>query len=209
MVVANHRVRKDGGVNAMRRLFLFLVFVSFRQFVFGQAEITHYQSFRIENHEVIWAQVYHSDETADSLSYKIFNHLKRKTWIRQLQLDGKDIVAELEGYRPDYKRYGAKFRNTSTVIRTGKWRAKVRINFREGKYRVILEGLSYDAKQSTTGSGKATIEQHDISGTLTQFVLDDYKTSFRRKTLKNLDILQLSFKDSFIFKTDQLTDTEW
>jgi hypothetical protein len=209
MVVANHQVRKDGGVNAMRSLILSFAFLSFHPFLFAQAEITHYQSFLIENREAVWVQVYHNEETSDSLSYKIFNHLKRKSWIKQLQFDGKDIVAELQGYRPDYKRYGAKFRNTSTIIRTGKWNGKVRINFKEGKYRVILEGLNYNAKQSTTGSGKASIEQHDISGTLSEFVLNDYKTSFRKNKLKNLDILQLSFKDSFTLTTDQVIDTDW
>ena len=67
----------------------------------------------------------------------------------------------------------------------------------------------HTAKQSTTGSGKATIEQHDISGTLTEFVLDDLRTVFRKSRLKNLDILQLSFKDSFTLTTDQLIDTDW
>jgi hypothetical protein len=193
----------------MKRSVFVFCFFSIPALLFAQAEITRYQSFVIDQREVVWTQVYHNEESADSLSLTIYDHLKRKMWIRELQRDGNDIVAELVNYRPDYKRYGGKFRNTSTIIRTGKWDGKVRISFKEGKYRVILDGLHYAAKESTTGSGKATIEQHDISGTLTEFVLDDFRASFRRSRLKNLDILQLSFKDSFTLTRDQVIDTDW
>ena len=191
------------------RLLIVIVLSGHSLFSFGQAEITNYQSFTISQREVVWIQVYHNEESADSLSMKVFNHLKRKMWIKEIQYEGDDIIAELVNYRPDYKRYGGKFKNTSMIIRTGKWDGKIRISFKEGKYRVIAEGLHYQAKQSTTGSGKATIEQHDISGTLTEFVLDDLRTVFRKSRLKNLDILQLSFKDSFTLTTDQLIDTDW
>jgi hypothetical protein len=193
----------------MKRLSILFSLLTLNVLAIAQAEITRYQSFTIDQREVVWAQVYHNEESADSLSYKLFNHLKRKSWVRQVQYDGNDIEAELVNYRPDYKRYGGKFRNTSTVIRTGKWDGKVRISFKEGKYRVILESLHYQARQSATGSGKATIEQHDVSGTLTEFVLNNYRTAFQKKKLKNLDILQLSFKDSFTLTRDQLIDTDW
>src|ERR1044071_3103612 len=118
--------------------------IFFYSFALCQSEITNYQSFIIDNKEAAWVQVYHNEESSDSLSHKVFQHLKRKAWIKQIQFDGGDIVADIVDYRPDYKRYGGKFRNTSTVIRTGKWNGKARISFKEGKYRVILYGLSYD-----------------------------------------------------------------
>ena len=192
-----------------KSLLILFIFISLCSIAYSQSEITNYQSFLIDNNEVAWAQVYHNEESADSLSQKIFEHLKRKAWVKQIQYEGEDIVADLVNYRPDYKRYGGKFRNTSTIIRTGKWNGKARISFKEGKYRVILYGMSYDAKQAATTAGKASMEQHDISGTLTAFVLNDTRTAFRKSKLKNLDILQLSFKDSFTLTTDQIIDTEW
>ena len=176
---------------------------------FVQHEITNYQSFIIDNKEVVWAQVYHHSGKEDSLSTRIFQHLKRKIWIRQIQYEGTDIIAELVNYRPDYKRYGGKFINTSTIIRTGKWDGKVRINFKAGKYRVIIYGLHYVAQQSATTSGKASMEQHEVSGMLSTFVLNDYRTSFRKSRMKNLDILHFSFKDSFTLTTDQVINTDW
>ena len=112
-----------------------------------------YRSFHIENKEVVWVQVYHEEPVIENLPQRLFDHLKNKRWIKDLQFEGTDIVAELKDYRPDYKRYGGKFTNTSSVVRTGKFAGKVRVNFKEGKYRVILEGITYSALQSATGSG--------------------------------------------------------
>lgn len=193
----------------MRFILLFCLLTILHISVSAQNEILNYQSFLIDNKEAIWIQVYHQENDTANLSKRVFFHLRKKVWITNLAYDGSDIVGELINYRPDYKRYGGKFMNTSNVIRTGKWKGKVRINFKEGKYRVILYGLSYEAQQSTTGSGKATIEQHPVSGTLTEFVLNDLRTSFRKKSVKNLDILHFSFKDSFTIVVDQLIDSDW
>jgi hypothetical protein len=192
----------------MRKLF-FVFFILTLQASGQDSGIINYQSFSIDNKEVVWAQVYHHEETTENLSKRFFEHLKQKVWISNIHYEGSDILADLINYRPDYKRYGGKFRNTSMIIRTGKWAGKVRISFKEGKYRVILYGLTYEAQQSATGSGKATIEQHDVSGTLTGFVLNDYRSAFRKNRLKNLDILHVSFKDSFTLTIDQVISSDW
>lgn len=186
-----------------------VIVLFFTLFLFAEQQVPNYLSFNIHNKEVVWVQVYHDDESSRQLSDKLFSHLKSKVWIKDLVYEGEDIVGELTNYRPDYKRYGGKFRNTSTIIRTGKWDGKLRISFKDGKYRVILEGLHYEAQQAATGSGKATIEQHEISGMLTQWALNDYRDSFRKNRLSNLDILHMSFNDSFTLVADQLIDSDW
>jgi hypothetical protein len=187
----------------------FLLCLFFIQSASAQHGIVNYQSFSIDNKEVIWAQVYHQDDSVKDISSKLFEHLKRKVWIKDIHYEGNDILADLTGYRPDYKRYGGKYINTSSVTRTGRWKGKIRISFREGKYRVILYGLNYDARQSATGSGKATIEQHDVSGTLSEFVLNNFRSSFKKSRMKDLDILHFSFKDSFTLTFDQVIDSDW
>lgn len=168
-----------------------------------------YRSFHIEHKEVVWLQVYHEEPVIENLSQRLFDHLKNKVWIKDIKFEGNDIVAELTDYRPDYKRYGGKFTNTSYVVRTGKFAGRVRVNLKEGKYRVILEGITYKALQAATGSGKATIEQHEVSGTLSDFALNDYRTNFKKRNGINLDILHSSFKDSFTIKVNQLIDEDW
>jgi hypothetical protein len=189
--------------------YTFLFYVLFTQTVIAQHGIVNYQSFSIENKEVVWAQVYHQDDSVKNISPKLFEHLKRKVWIKNIHYEGNDILADLTEYRPDYKRYGGKYLNTSSITRTGRWKGKVHISFKEGKYRVALYGLNYDAKKSATGSGKATIEQHDVSGTLGEFVLNNFRSSFKKSRMKDLDILHFSFKDSFVLTFDQVIDSDW
>lgn len=213
-VAVKRNPAQEGGDNfpemkSMQRSSLLLLFLLLLQDGSAQQGIAQYQSFVIDNKEVLWAQVYHFDEPAESQSARLFEHLKRKVWIANIGYEGTDIVADLVQYRPDYKRYGGKFMNTSMIIRTGKWAGKVLISFKQGKYRVILYGLTYEARQAASGSGKATIEQHDVSGTLSEFVLNDLRTSFRKNRLRNLDILHFSFKDSFTLTVDQVIDSDW
>jgi hypothetical protein len=190
----------------MIRISLLLIFFCSKSF--AQQGIVNYQSFALDHKEAVWMQVYHAD-TINNLKEKLFNHLKRKIWISDIHYDGDDIIAEVVNYRPDYKRYGGKYMNTSNNIRRGVWAGKVRISFKEGKYRVFLHGLNYVAKQSATGSGKATIEQHDVSGTLSEWALNNYRSGFRKKRLTSLDILHFSFKDSFTLTLNQLIDSDW
>lgn len=186
---------------------LFTILLSLR--ASSQTHIANYQSFVINNKEVAWAQVYQFEDSVQKVSAGLLKHLKQKYWIAAIEYEGPDIIADLTNYRPDYKRYGGKYMNTSTIIRTGRWAGKVRISFKEGKYRVILYGLNYQAIQSSSGSGKATIEAHEITGTLTEFALNNYRTGFKKNSLRNLDILHLSFKDSFTLTVDQVMGNDW
>jgi hypothetical protein len=187
----------------------FIFFVLIASTAVAQNPPVAYRSFHIEHKEVVWIQVYHEEPVVENLPQRLFDHLKNKVWIKDIQFEGTDIVAELTDYRPDYKRYGGKFTNTSSIVRTGKFAGRVRVNFKEGKYRVILEGITYSALQSSTGSGKATIEQHQVSGTLSDFSLNNYRTSFKKRNALNLDILHSSFKDSFTIKVNQVIDEDW
>lgn len=175
----------------------------------GQPGIVNYQSFLIDNKEVYWTQIYHFEEPKEAISRKIFEHLKKKLWITNIAYEGTEIIADFSDYKADYKRYGGKFMNTSTIVRTGRWRGKVRISFKEDKYRVLLSELNYDAIQATTGSGKATIQAHEVTGSLSEWALNKYRNSFRKNRMMNLDILHFSFKDSFTLSLNQVIDNDW
>lgn len=189
------------------RSILFLSFITTQ--VLSQHGITNYQSFAIDNKDVVWMQVYHQDDSTKKLPADMFEYLKQKGWINNIRFEDAQITADIVNYRPDYKRYGGKFMNTSAIIRTGRWSGKVKINFKEHKYRVILYDLHFDARQTTTGEGKATIVSHDISGTLGNFALHNYRMSFKKARLMDLDILHFSFKDSFTLMMNQLIDSDW
>jgi hypothetical protein len=175
----------------------------------AQQLMANYQSFSIDNTDVVWAQVYHHEKSIEEIRKKLFSHFQQKVWIKDIKIEGDDIIAEMVNYRPDYKRYGGKFMNTSSIIRTGRWTGRIKISFKEEKYRVVLYGIEYAAMQSSSGSGKATIEQHPVSGTLSEFALNNYRTAFKKSRLMNLDILHLSFKDSFTLTENQVIDSDW
>ena len=168
-----------------------------------------YQSFGIDNREVIWSHVYEDENSASDLSSRVLDYLKKHPWIRNVRYDGADIVADIDNYKVDYKRYGAKFLNTSNVIRTGRWFGKLRVMFKDGKYRVIVYGLHYIARQPARTAGKVSLEAHDISGTLSEFALDNLRMSFKKARFKNLDIIHMNLKDLFTFSHKPLTDHEW
>jgi hypothetical protein len=168
-----------------------------------------YQSFVIDNREVVWAHVYEDQKSVSDLSSRIFNFLKTHAWVRNVRYDGADIVADVENYKVDYKRYGAKFMNISNVVRTGRWFGKLRVMFKDGKYRVIVYGLHYIARQPARTAGKVSLEAHDISGTLSEFALDDLRMSFKKSRFKNLDVIHMNLKDLFNFSNKSLADQEW
>lgn len=178
-----------------------------------QPVIPNYQSFEIVNKEVVWTQVYHLEDTgvtAEESSAELFEQLKHKAWIDNIAYEGNDIVADLVNYHPDYKRYGGKFSNTSMTVRTGRWAGKIRIGFKEGRYRVVIYNITYDALRSTSGPGKGMIDTHPVTGTFSDLVLNNLRTSFKKNHLRDLDILHYNLKDSFIPVVEPVISTvDW
>jgi hypothetical protein len=175
----------------------------------GQESKQTYSSFAIDNKEVIWVQVYHTQESATVLAEHALDFLKRQAWIRNAHFDGREIVADIQDFRIDYKRYGGKYMNTSNLIRTAKWSGKTRITFKDGKYRVIVYGLEYVGRQPAMHAGKMSNQPHEIQGTWTDWVLNKYRTDFRKSRHTNMDILHFNLKDRFTLKQTELIDEDW
>lgn len=168
-----------------------------------------YSAFVLLDKEVMWVQVYHAQQSRDVLSQHVRDFLVRKPWIRELHYDGTDLVADVVNLRVDYKRYGGKYTNTSNLIRTGRWSGKVRISFKDGKYRVIVYGLEYDARQPAMHAGKMSNQAHPIHGSWTDWVLNRYRTHFRKSRHINMDLMHLQLKDSFTLSEIDVIDNEW
>lgn len=192
----------------MRLRFLFCV-LCFYSSVYGQEPAPTYSAFAINNKEVIWVQVYHVTLPADSLNSDVYDFLKRKAWIEDLHYDGADLVADIQNFRVDYKRYGGKYMNTSTLIRTGRWSGKARITIKDGKYRVIVYGLEYDARQPASHAGKMSNQPHPIHGSWTDWVLNNFRTHFKTRRHLNMDIMHFNLKDGFTLTETDFIDEEW
>jgi len=177
--------------------------------LYAQEQNTTYSSFAVNNKEVIWVQVYHAQQPADVLTGQVHELLKRKAWITNLSFDGDDMLADIQNFRVDYKRYGGKYMNTSNLIRTARWSGKVRISFKDGKYRVVVYGIEYDARQPGMHAGKMSNEPHIVHGTWTDWVLNRYRTAFRKSRHLNLDIMHFNLKDAFTLTATDLIDDDW
>lgn len=175
----------------------------------GQEDKQTYSSFAIDNKEVIWVQVYHAQQPADVLAEHVLDFLKRQAWIKNAHFDGTEMVADISNFRVDYKKYGGKYMNTSNIIRTARWSGKTRITFKDGKYRVIVYGLEYDGRQPAMHAGKMSNQPHQIHGTWTDWVLNKYRTHFRKIRHSNMDIMHFNLKDGFTLKETELIDEDW
>jgi hypothetical protein len=189
-----------------RLLFIIILIASD---LYSQHSMETYASFAIDHKEVAWIQIYHQDESSENLSAQVFDFLKRKAWIKNLEYDGPEIIADLQNFRVDYKRYGGKFMNTSSLIRSGRWSGKLRVSFKDGKYRVVVYGLQYDAHQPTINTGKVSNESHMIHGTWSDWVLNNYRSAFKKRRHKNMDFMHFSLKDSFTIRETEVIDNKW
>lgn len=175
----------------------------------AQEKNATYSAFAIDHKEVIWSQVFHAHQSADELRQHVYDFLKRKAWIKEIQFDGPEIVADIYNFRVDYKRYGGKYMNTSNLIRTGRWSGKTRISFKDGKYRVIVYGIEYDARQPAMHAGKMSNQPHKIHGTFTDWVLNNYRTHFKKSRHLNMDIMHFNLKEGFTLKETEFIDVDW
>lgn len=192
----------------MKRISFYILILCLAHTVNGQHTNT-YSGFTIVGKEVVWSQVYHVDGPADSLSGVVWRMLKDKGWIRNLHREDADLVGDIERMRVDYKRYGGRYLNTSQLIRTGRWTGKVRISFRDDKYRVVVSHLAYDARQPAMHAAKMSTEAHPIHGTWDEWVLNKYRTHFRSSRRPNMDIMNAYLKDGFTLSPNTLIDEDW
>lgn len=197
-----------GNVHSVKLSLIFIAILS-SACLRAQEKKPTYSAFAIDSKEVIWVQVYHTQLPGDSLSDHLYKFLKRKAWIEGLRYEGDELVGDIRNFRTDYKRYGAKYMNTSNLIRTARWSARTRISFKDGKYRVVVYGIEYDARQPAMHAGKMNNQPHMIHGTWTDWVLNPYRSHFRKKRHNNMDIMHFNLKDNFTLKETELIDEEW
>jgi len=176
---------------------------------YGQNEPATYSAFAIDHKEVVWVQVFHVQQDEQELTLQVQDLLKRKSWISNLHFDGPELVADIQNFRADYKRYGGKYMNTSNLIRTARWSGKTRISFKDGKYRVVVYGIEYDARQPAMNAGKMSNQSHMVHGTFTDWVLNNYRTRFKKSRHNNMDIMHFNLKDGFTLKDTELVDEDW
>ncbi|HEX8041036.1 MAG TPA: hypothetical protein VF490_17910 [Chryseosolibacter sp.] len=177
--------------------------------IYGQEKKPAYSAFILDNKEVIWVQVYETAQPSAEQKEQLIDLLKQKAWIDNLSEDGSDLIADVKNFRVDYKRYGGKYMNTSNLIRSARWSGKVQISFKDERYRVVVYGLEYEARVPVMASGKMSNESRMVHGSWTDWVLNNYRTHFRKSRFINMDIMHFNLKDSFTVTDTRVIDDEW
>jgi hypothetical protein len=183
---------------------LLLTFFLCSSCLLAQESMPSYASFVIDHKEVVWAQVFPKKGSAETVSAEVMDFLKRKAWIKNIEFSDGQIIADLENYRIDYKKYGGRYLNTSTLIRSARWFGKIRVDFKDDKYRIMVYGLHYEVRHPTMNTGKNSRAAHMIHGTWTDWVLNNYRSHFRKVRHQNMDFMHFSLRDSFT-----LTETQF
>lgn len=170
-----------------------------------------YSYFEIENREVIWSFIYSkNNKTANELRESMIDLLKQKIWISKIEPEQEDLIVTIENYVVEYKKLGGSYMRTPLVIRSGRWSAKAKISFKEGRYRVMLFGLNYLAQQTTVQHGRIRPVDTELSGTWSDFVLTESRMQFRKSKFKALHLMHESLKDNFMLPdTPTKKDEDW
>jgi hypothetical protein len=196
----------------MRCLGLILFIQFFVSSCFGQ-QVTRstYSYFEIENREAVWVYIFpENNKTEEEIRENMIDHLKHKTWVKKLEKDNGDLMVDIENYLVEYKKHGGSYTRTPMVIRSGRWSAKVRISFKDDKYRVMVFGLNYFARQTTVHHGRIKPVDTELSGTWSDFVLTESRTQFRKSKFKALHLMNASLKDNFTLPDEpSKKDEEW
>ena len=175
-----------------------------------KGQIETYQSFFIDHGEVVWSQIYSGEEkTTQKLTEEVLALLKSKSYISNVQYDSGELFADISNLKVDYKKYHAKYFQTSTIIRTGKWFGKMRVSFKDNRYRVIIYGLHFTATQPARTAGKISMEAHPMSGTINEWVLTPMRNSFKKSRFKNLDLLHWQLRELFTIYDNSVINTDW
>ncbi|MEX2235453.1 MAG: hypothetical protein WD824_25045 [Cyclobacteriaceae bacterium] len=74
---------------------------------------------------------------------------------------------------------------------------------------MIVYGLEYDARQPAMQAGKMSNESHMVHGTWTNWVLNAYRSHFKKSRHINMDIMHFNLKDSFTLTETELIDEDW
>lgn len=176
----------------MKRILL-LLFFTLPLLVFSQEEINNIKINDVNT--VVWSKVYESDINPE----KYFTYLGSTGHFKDIIKTENSFTTNFHGVKPDYKGYGSSEMTTPMYIARSSMDGGVSVEFKEGRYRVILRNITLvqDYSDALTKMGERTkIEMYAVSK-------EKFKTAFKKKPS---GILDYTFNKLFEYKK---TDDNW
>jgi len=163
--------------------------------VFAQA--TEYGSFKIQNTEIIYQKVFIQDSvTIDKLT----EFLKTVPNVSNVEVVADGVQADLTDFTVDFKKFGFSQVAVPTLIQTGRYNAKIKIDGKLGKYRVTLKSMQV--------KGDAGYKKITTPDNLTNYAGLNSGTVLNKDWCKpnTLGLLEKALTDRFTFKEKDSSD---
>jgi hypothetical protein len=165
--------------------------------IFAQST-TEYGSFKIQNTEIIYQKVFVQDSiTSENLA----KFLKSLPVVSNVEIVGDGVQADLTDFTVDFKKFQFAQVATPTLIQTGKYSGKVKIDGKAGKYRVTIKSMQV--------KGDAGYKKITSPDNLSNYATVNSGTTLNKDWLKpnTLGLLDKALTDLFTFK--EVDGADW
>ena len=102
------------------------------------AQSTEYGDFKIVNTEIVYQKVFIQDSVTNA---KLAEFLKTVPNVSNVQVESDGVHADLIDFIVDIKKFKFTQVATPTIIQTGRYSGKIKVDSKVGKYRVILTSI--------------------------------------------------------------------
>ncbi len=157
------------------------------------AQSTEYADFKIVNTEIIYQKVFNQDSVTTE---KLAEFLKKVPNVSNVVISGNAVTADLVDFTVDYKKFKFTQVATPTLIQTGRYSGKIKVDGKASKYRVTINEMKV--------SGDAGYKKIPTPDNLTNYATVSSGTSLNRDWCKpnTLGLLAQALTDRFTFLED-------
>lgn len=181
----------------MKKNFILILLLSLKSF--GQDE----HSFSIDNSQLSWQKVFQNDMKIDEIESK----LKQMGLFKNLVFNKNQVSGEIENIPADYNGIGKNSWNTSFYVQNTLITGTFFIEFKEGRYRITLNGINLITINELAGSGITVMSANSIQP-LSEFAIK--KGKFRKGFLKSdANIYEYTFSNLFDFSKYNIKSNDW
>lgn len=178
---------------------LILIFTFFAQLTFSQNNY----NFSIQNNLVEWQKVYETNLTKNDIE----SILKTNGIFKNIDFGENSITGYIENISADYKGAGSTGMNTSFYVQNSTIAGQFQLEFKEGKYRAIINGINLKTTNNLSGGGISVMSANSTQP------LSDYaikNSQFRKGYLKSdAKIYDYTFSNLFDFSKYQKKSEDW
>lgn len=159
-------------------------------------------NFSIENNKVIWQKIYTTEKSLADIILEFqksgnFNNIEQKE---------NNTFLNFKSVRANYRDLGISSVKTSAYISNGKFEGSATVEFKEGKYRVIIRNIDYDFTYLSIATLKDTPEHFDIE----QVALKNGNTVFKKGFIdRDMVVLDYTFNSLFDISKNKKPTEDW